>query len=196
MKVRAWFIEVYMQSVDFKKRFLTYELGLLSLKGALSTRDKNYPIYSQEARYDYQRSKVKKHLRQFLSIIESKYNEGTIVGDEHIRFILDSSNNLSAELAPYLSNGRFRVGVTQKLINLHLKYLWVAGLCPEPPHCPIDGIVRDSSGITYDWIQSDSIEDYIQAISQLNKIAISKGFSLSRWELESFRRRGDKQLSG
>ena len=32
----------------------------------------------------------------------------------------------------------YKYGVTQKLLNLALKYYWCSGHIPEPPHCPVD----------------------------------------------------------
>ena len=111
-----------------------------------------------------------------------------------IPFIADASSELSRKLSRYLHQGRFRIGVTQKLINVHLKYLWTAGFCPEPPHCPIDGIIRDIAGINYNWTSSDSVDEYLQAIAALKKLASAEGHSLAQWELESFRRREDEEL--
>lgn len=93
---------------------------------------------------------------------------------------------LSTELKSFLFNGRFRIGIAQKLVNLHLKYLWVADVISEPPHCPLDGIVRDLAGINYNWTRNDSISEYKDAITSLRKIATPR--SLSAWELSEFRR--------
>lgn len=171
-----------------KKRFLTYELGLLSLKAALSTRDSASPIYAKGMN-DYQRGPVKMAFRLVLEDIEGKYSTGGVLEDAHVAYIEDTANMFSHGFGRYLHNGRFRIGVTQKLVNLHLKYLWTAGIIPEPPHCPIDGIIRDKARINYDWTTSDSIGEYRNAIAGLKKVA--GGISLSAWELREFRRRDD-----
>ncbi len=174
-----------------KRRFLSYELGLLSLKAALSTRDNSYPIYDKGIK-TYQRSKAKKILRELLVKIETKYSEASVSEAEHISFITETAADLSIKLSRYLHKGIFRIGVAQKLINVHLKYLWTAGYCPEPPHCPIDGIIRDEARIGYNWTQNDSIEEYKTAITELKKIAITDGKTLAQWELDNFRRRDDE----
>jgi hypothetical protein len=176
-----------------KRRFLSYELSLLTLKAALSTRDDKYPIYDKDIK-TYQRSEAKKVLREWLSKIKTKYSEINISEAEHVAFIAEVAADLSNKLFRYLHNGRFRVGVAQKLVNVHLKYLWTAGFCPEPPHCPIDGIIRDVAGISYIWTQNDSIEEYKTAIASLKVIAETKGRTLAQWELETFRRRDDEEL--
>jgi hypothetical protein len=169
-----------------KRRFLSYELGLLSVKAALSTRDKNWPIYSESTK-QHQRGTVQDAIRSVLVGLETRYGGNTPTETQHVQFIQDSSDILSRDLNVFLFKGRFRVGVMQKLINLHLKYLWVAGVIPEPPHCPLDGIVRDLSKLNYDWTTSDSIEEYKSAIAALRKFALPR--SLSEWELCEFRRR-------
>ncbi len=176
---------------DDKKRFLFYELGLLTLKAALSTRDDEYPVYNKGTKV-FQRTKAKRVLRNYLATIEAKYSENVISEDEHTAFIAEVASDLSGKLFGYLHNGKFRIGVAQKLINVHLKYLWTAGFCPEPPHCPIDGIIRDHAGISYNWTRSDSIEEYSLAIEALRRIASAQGRTLAQWELESFRRRDDE----
>ena len=176
-----------------RRRFLSYELGLLTLKAALSTRDDKYPVYDKGTKI-WQRSQAKKVLREWLAVIEEKYSKSGITEAEHVAFIAEVSEKLSNQLAHCLHDGRFRVGVAQKLVNVHLKYLWTAGFCPEPPHCPIDGIIRDAAGIGYLWTRSDSIEEYKEAIADLKTISETKDLTLAQWELETFRRRGDEEL--
>ena len=169
-----------------KNEFLMYEIGLLSLKAALSTRAKDWPIYSSSCKV-YQREKVKQGFRQLLDDIFSKYSTRIVTESEHVEYIDIIANNFSAKHRSALHRGRLRFGVAQKLINIHLKYLWVAGFCSEPPHCPLDGIVRDLACLDYDWTSSDSKSHYLEAIEQLRHKASPR--SLSVWELQEFRRR-------
>lgn len=169
-----------------KKEFLFYELGLLSLNAALSTRDGDAPVYAKGIK-PHQRTPQKKALRVVLEPLEEMYKEGRVTEEQHVEFIRQTADDVSQAHGTTLHNGRFRVGVAQKLINLHLKYLWTAGYVEEPPHCPIDGIIRDEAKIDYDWTTSDSIEDYKRAVEALKKQA--NGKSLPLWELEVFHRR-------
>lgn len=170
-----------------KKRFICYELGLLSLKGALSTRDSAVPVYAKGIK-SHQRREEKKALREILEELERLYSKGSCTEQGHISFIAKTADEVSKKLGARLHNSRFRIGIAQKLINLHLKYLWAAGFIDQPPHCPIDGIIRDKAKINYDWTTSDSIDNYKQAIADLRKVAGSKPLPI--WELEEFRRRG------
>lgn len=177
-----------MTNTNEKVRFIKYELGLLSLKAALSTRDNKHPIYVKNYK-SHQRTPAKKAFRSILNDIEDRYFMGGVTEESHIEYIVKVADDLSSTIGKYLHNGRFRVGVAQKLINVHLKYLWAAGLIPEPPHCPIDGIIRNIAKISYDWIISDSILEYQEAIKGIRKK--TGNTSISNWELAVFRRRND-----
>ncbi|WKE65510.1 hypothetical protein PVT67_17865 [Gallaecimonas kandeliae] len=178
-----------MENKNDKKRFLSYELGLLSLKASLSTRDGDAPVYAKGIK-SHQRKKEKKILRAVLEKLEQKYAKGGVTEDEHIEFIKNTADEVTKKLGNKLHNGRFRIGIAQKLINLHLKYLWATGYIEEPPHCPIDGIIRDKAKITYDWTTNDSIDDYKNAVTELREVAGKRGLSV--WELEEFRRRDEE----
>lgn len=169
-----------------KTSFLRYELGILTFKAALSTRTGESPIYSKSCR-EHQRSPLKEKLRKELHDIESIYSKGRIEEADHCAYIADLANRISQSHGQCLHNGRFRFGIAQKLTNIHLKYLWVAGLIEEPPHCPIDGIIRDLANLNYDWTTNDSKEDYEEAIASLRSHALPR--SLSVWELQEFKRR-------
>lgn len=136
-----------------------------------------------------QRAEVQEAIRAVLSQIESRYAPPAAPGDEyaHIEFIAEISNRLSNAHGPALHGERFRIGIAQKLVNLHLKYLWSAGLVTQPPHCPLDGIVRDMARLNYNWTSSDSIDEYVNAIAALRIVAGARQIAV--WELEEFRRR-------
>jgi hypothetical protein len=163
-------------------------LGILTYKAALSTRDDVYPVYARAATR-VQRAEAQDAIREVLPIVEERYSEAAGLQSDnlHVEFIQETADRLSGDHSDALHNGRFRIGIAQKLINLHLKYLWAAALVPEPPHCPLDGIVRDIANLEYDWTSNDSIDDYKRAIDALKSLA--KPRTLSVWELEEFRRR-------
>lgn len=169
-----------------KIEFLRYEVGILSLKAALSTRSGDAPIYS-EVCSEHQRAPIKAALRRELRDLETMYSYGNIQSTEHCNYIASLANRISQTYHDSLHQGRFRYGIAQKLVNLHLKYLWSIGLIGNPPHCPLDGIVRDLANLNYDWTTNDSQADYEEAINGLSELAQPR--SLSVWELQEFRRR-------
>lgn len=177
-----------------QKRFIGYELGLLTIKAALSTRDRRYTIYKSTVK-DHQRKPAKNAVRDVLTEIETKYDT-MLSEEEHVKYISDTATNLTNSIGQFLRNNEFRVGIAQKLINMHLKYLWCSGVINEPPHCPIDGIIRDKVKVEYpsfdyDWISSNSIEEYKTAVAILHQQSRSKNQTIARWELREFRRRDD-----
>lgn len=175
-----------MALCEDKTAFLRYEVGILTLKAALSTRSRAAPIYAAGFK-ENQRSPVRDALRKELIAMEAKYSGARVQEEKHVSYISGLASRLSAEHTMLLHGGRLRFGIAQKLVNLHLKYLWTAGLVEEPPHCPIDGIVRDLAKLPYDWTTSDSEGEYRAAIAALAVVAAPR--SLAVWELQEFRRR-------
>jgi hypothetical protein len=175
-----------MINEDKKREFLRYELGLLSLNAALATRNHQVPVYSSKTKSN-QRKEVKESLRKILEDVATFYSNGSVKEIEHLAFIQKVADDISIEHGDKLHNCRFRIGIAQKLINLHLKYLWVSEFIKEPCHCPIDGVIRDRAGLSYNWISNDSIEDYKKAIAKLKEKA--GDVSLSVWELYNFQRK-------
>ena len=169
-----------------KVEFLRYEIGILTLKAALSTRAGGAPIYSDACR-EHQRAPIKRALRRELRELELGYSYGGISSNDHCEYIASLANRISQAYHDSLHERRFRFGIAQKLVNLHLKYLWSLGLVEEPPHCPLDGVVRDLAKLNYDWTTNDSQEDYMKAINRLVTLAHPR--RLSVWELQEFKRR-------
>jgi hypothetical protein len=73
-----------------------------------------------------------------------------------------------------------RFGTSQKAFNLYLKFLWRLGYIPAPPHCPVDGVILRSAGISGSWTQSNSSAEYLRWINALRQHAGPK--SLAEWE--------------
>ena len=175
-----------MQSLQaYKYKFLSYELGLLTMKAALSTRKARWPIYAAHCK-EFQRNKIKASFRKVLDQIALRAMQGALPEAEHLQLIRDVADQLSAEHGAQLHQGRFRHGTAQKLVNMQMKYLWTAGLIDEPLHCPIDGIIRNEAKLSYEWTSSDCQDEYVRAISDLRKVA--GPLSLSLWELQNFKR--------
>ena len=169
-----------------KTAFLRYEFGILTIKASLATRTEGAPIYLASYK-EHQRGPFKDALRKELQNLESAYSNGRVAGPIHCEYIGAFADQLSKSHGEFLNDNRMRFGVSQKFVNLYLKYLWVAGLIEEPPHCPVDGIIRDLASLKYDWTTSDSRPEYEAAIATLAKRAHPR--SLSGWELQEFRRR-------
>ena len=86
----------------------------------------------------------------------------------------------------------FKIGHSQKLLNLMLKYYWCLGwLNYTPPHCPIDRMILVAAkvkinGRTPSWTKLRSIVEYKEMIEQ---IKFNEGVQcLSEWELNKYQK--------
>ncbi|HNT28195.1 MAG TPA: hypothetical protein PKH10_08455 [bacterium] len=127
-----------------------------------------------------------KDLHAKLRMLEEPYRM-VVDGEEHCRNIQRIAEELSSKHAEILTDGRLRIGIAQKAVNLYLKYLWCADwITPPPPHCPIDGIILDMAGIhdvrwTTDIV---TIEDYQNVIKRIREKIGDK--PLADWELGAY----------
>ena len=129
-------------------------------------------------------------LRQQLLEIAARYEAGSTSDDDHVAYICELAETVSKECGDVLLEGRFRIGIAQKALNLYLKYLWCLGRIPEPPHCPFDGVVISRLPLKSPaaWTRTDSVDDYCAWVRAAKKAAGSQ--SLARWELELWNRIG------
>ena len=93
------------------------------------------------------------------------------------------ADSLTRRHSGLLIDHRFRIGPTQKALNLYLKYMWCAGHIAMPPHCPVDAVVLKSLKLSQpiSWTKMYSIQQYTEVIAALKVIAAPS--SLAEWEL-------------
>lgn len=190
---------------DFdKKQFIIEECMLFSVQAGLQTRNKNYPIYSSDKsgyeahdiKYDYDNtSKLKYEIFDFLIKYLEEIRFNGIDEEIHLKRISDLADTLSSKFKPVLHEGRFRIGVAQKIINLFLKYMWSMNEISLPIHCPIDGIVKSQikrknyALKLVDWTSFDSITEYVRYIDVIRSIAEVHNMSIAEWEFHNWKRR-------
>ncbi|WP_367359828.1 hypothetical protein ACJ77P_11715 [Syntrophus buswellii] len=141
-------------------------------------------IYS-DGKDDGLKDQLKRDLEGYLRRIETQYQQN-VSSEKHLRTIAGVAKGMSDKHGHILKNGRFRVGIAQKAVNIYLKLLWCYGWIPEPPHCPIDSIVLAEIGDRRTkWTKMDDIEDYRDAIERIQAHIQRTGpkMSLSKWEL-------------
>jgi len=90
-----------------------------------------------------------------------------------------------------LSEDGYKYGVAQKLLNLALKYYWCLGLIKEPPHCPVDRVVIDSTIYKgkINWTQIKQKPEYQKIIEEIKRLAQNQNLSVPLWELSIYNRR-------
>jgi hypothetical protein len=137
--------------------------------------------------------------RQLLAFVEQSlipaYVEGS-TEEQHLANLLQLQQTGTALGADLLDGAVYRIGVSQKFLNLLLKYLWALDLIPEPPHCPVDRVVIDMSAepIALNWTEMTTVEQYMSAIAALKRDAAKRNLSLAQWELLHYARRSPLRL--
>lgn len=185
---------------EFKNRFIIEECMLFAVQAGLATRNKNFPIYTREkTSYEthdikYQWDNTSKLKYEVFGFLDNYLKEISLEGmreDIHLLRITELADTISNKFKPVLHNNRFRIGVSQKIINLFLKYMWSINEIPQPLHCPIDGIVKSHIEKHFgktklvDWTRLDNIRDYEEYISHINEMLKESADSIAVWELKT-----------
>lgn len=156
-----------------KNEFLT--MSIFAALGRSYTYKKNIS--------DKERGNFHNALREQLTEISKSY-ASQVTEDEHVANIQSLSDKLSENFSGLLIDGRLRIGIAQKALNLYLKYLWCVDLIPSPPHCPFDAVILRHLPACSDlnWTSLDSIDDYLRLVRAARKA--SKDKPLANWELD------------
>lgn len=172
--------------IESKNNFIQTELWYLTFGGAFQ----RVNVYTKEATDDQ-----RKEVRAFLigavkKLVDEQYSKGSVSPEKHIENI-EALIELSREKKDLLFNDYLHFGVCQKLLNLHLKYLWVFGMMPEPPHFPVDRIIQEKVGFRpiISWSKEMDREGYERVVEHVRGKAKEKGMSLAEYELVEFGRR-------
>jgi hypothetical protein len=176
--------------------FIKNEFYSLSLKAAIS-RNK-IKIY-QNNTSDKDKEKFRENLKKLIFKYSENYLQH-VPEEKHCKAIVDISSKISDAHSEILINGRFRIGNSQKLLNMFLKYLWCVGLVKLPPHMPIDGIVlnkfksrfkdekhKNIKILDMNWTEIDDIEKYKEIIECIKQHQVED--SLAEEELLMWNRK-------
>ncbi|WAC08715.1 MAG: hypothetical protein OS130_05860 [Thermodesulfobacteriota bacterium] len=150
----------------------------MSVLGALG-RSRTYSESASEAA----KTQFRKALREKLDEVSKSY-KSIVPEEEHLSNIKNLSEDLTSEFRHCLRNGRLRIGIVQKALNLYLKYLWCVNLIAPPPHCPFDSIIIRCLCNCSDlhWTSIDTLDDYKRLVKGAQRVA--DGRPLTEWELE------------
>ncbi|WP_299385829.1 hypothetical protein [uncultured Lacinutrix sp.] len=174
-----------------KNKFINSEIWSLTIGGAFQRAN----VYKIDV-LEKDKKDFKFMLKGYIdNTIVPSYNKGNISDDVHIENI-KNVQQYSSNFDKLLINGQFNFGVSQKLLNLYLKYLWCLDIIPEPPHFPVDRIIQEK--LKYKpliaWTKIQRSEKYMSIVNfARTKINPKDEFSasLSILELNLFSRRND-----
>jgi len=173
-----------------KTKFIEDSLCLLTILAALQRSSTYAEGVTETAKRDV-RDTLKKQILNLTGQYVREVDDTT-----HYQNVKKLADAVSKSHTKTLKDGRFRIGVAQKALNLYLKYLWCLEQIPDPPHCPFDAIVigrlPDCSNIK--WTQVDDIEKYKRLVEAARKAA--KGEPLPAWELRTYAESLTRRSSG
>lgn len=182
-----------------KDKYLNNEIWVLTFGGAFQ-RVSIYPEkFPKEARNEF-----KIALREFIEQLINNQYYNVVSENNHIANIKSirefTKGNKVGDISIPLN-----FGISQKLLNLYLKYQWCLGkLKIPPPHFPVDRVIQIelnkkakalklTSLEVKAWTLFKDEEDYMKVIRFAEKVKTSdialKNFSLAELELHLYRRK-------
>lgn len=167
-----------------KEKFLNNEIWTLTFAAAFQRAN----VYNPKIEISNDdKKKFKERIRKFIEELAKSHYHETITDDNlHIKNIKEISS-VSAD--KILKGGKLRFGVSQKLLNLYLKYSWCLNKIAAPPHFPVDRRIQDTLGLTaIAWTQMENEEEYMNIINYVRQI-VKPNQSIAEYELEHFERR-------
>ncbi len=167
--------------MNTQDNFLQSEFWILSWNASVQ-RALRYGKNKSEAERSVFRDYIIKHCDE---VIIPRYSN-TQSEEQHLDNILELLKVASSYPDKELLAKPYNIGITQKLLNLQLKYLWCAGFVEMPPHCPVDRIILNYTKLKnkMNWTQITTISDYQKAIEAIREV--SGTTPLAVWELETY----------
>jgi hypothetical protein len=172
--------------MDIKKQnFLVEEIWLLTFGGAFQHSGIYKPTTKEKDRTNF-RTMLRDYIENTILVDYKAQVTNDVTHLENIQAICSFTGSFTEVLKAPIN-----IGISQKLLNLALKYYWCLGIFPEPPHCPVDRIIQQKvyKVPLVNWTQLDSIETYMQIINDVKAIAEKDKLTIAKWELENFDRR-------
>ncbi len=168
-----------------KSVFLNDEIWVLTFGGGLQ-RSGVYADNISDAKKAEFRKSVKGKINK---LVISVYAKSVVTSDEHIENLIGIKDWINLKHSDVLRNGKIKLGIVQKLLNLYLKYQWCLGELETPPHCPFDRIIISKMKLPNPpaWTQLDSVGTYKMLVEKASQLAGNK--SIAEWELDVFSRR-------
>ncbi len=179
-----------MNIQEMQQKFIDEEIWILTFGGAFQRAE----IYKKDNLSDVEREKTRMQFREEIKKFIRKeivpQYKNIIDDNQHIANI-EKFVEWSKRFSKILNGGYLKIGVSQKLINLYLKYLWSLNLIETPPHCPFDRIIITKLGYNNppSWTKLDDINKYKEFVQKAKEKAQKENLTIAEWELKVFQRR-------
>jgi hypothetical protein len=169
---------------DLQTDFLNNEIWTLTIGAAFQ----HSGVYKKEAD-EKLKEPFKKDMRAFVESLIPEYKKSGMSDEKHVENIQKLSDE-SVKHKSILTGDRMNFGVSQKMLNLYLKYAWCLGEIETPPHFPLDRRIQELVGLKPEsWTQMDSSDSYLRIVEHIKVLAKEDGKSLAAFELKVFERR-------
>jgi hypothetical protein len=168
-----------------KNQFVKNELWTLTFAAAFQRANVYRDKVTEEEKQEF-KTRTRAYIEDKLL---SKYVSSQLSDDEHLASIKDLSDFTKA-FSGILQGGQLNFGVSQKMLNLFLKYQWCINEITTPPHFPVDRRIQESLKIypITSWTTYTNEKEYMNIIQAARKKA-KPNQSIAELELEIFERR-------
>ncbi|MEP7237876.1 MAG: hypothetical protein ABI685_08430 [Ferruginibacter sp.] len=169
-----------------KEQFILNEIWTLTF-GAAFQRASVYEGETDEAQKELLKIEIRRYIE---SELEPQYVNGDVTEEQHIKNIYLLSNH-TKKFAVILNGGKLNFGVSQKLLNLHLKYLWCLDKTATPLHFPVDRRIQETLGLKpiKPWTEFQNEIDYMRIIDSVKQRLDKDIKTVAEYELNHFKRR-------
>lgn len=166
-----------------KEKFLNNEFWTLTFGAAFQRAN----VYKDNVS-DSKKGEFKTKTRAYIEMSLLSHYTNTVSDEMHIENIYALSE-FTKQFQNILQKGKLNFGVSQKMLNLYLKYLWCQNKIGEPPHFPVDR--RIQVNIDYkpvvSWTKFEDAKDYLKIIEHARKRNVEFQ-TIAEFELKYFER--------
>lgn len=172
-----------MSIQEQQAKFIDEQIWALTFSGAFQRAN----IYKKNELSEKSRTQFREGIKEYITKEILPQYKAIVDENQHIQNI-ESFTNWSKGFSEILVGGYLKIGVSQKLINLYLKYLWSLNQIAIPPHCPFDRIIIKKLEYTnpISWTQLDDISKYKEFITRARAKADQCNLSIAEWELKVY----------
>ena len=168
-----------------RKEFIQSEVWILSTLGAFQ-RANIYKEGITEIKKKHFRFKLKEYIT---NVLVDDYRHD-VNEKKHIENI-ENLSKFSKKFNSILQGGQLNFGVSQKLLNLYLKYLWCMDMVATPPHFPVDSIIQKKLRVSnpVPWTRMTTSDDYLRIIDVAKELLPNHTYkTIAELELHLFDR--------
>lgn len=144
-------------------------------------------IYKENNVKDSDKLEFRIFLKDYLfKNIFEKYFNSKITEKQLLKLIEELQLTSKLKYKYILRGSKLRFGNAQKIVNLYIKNMWIAGWAKTPPHFPLDRIIQKDFNKIIPWTNMNKVQ-YMSVISEAKNHMIEDGYKdLANWEVNKY----------